>query len=448
MSLLAPHSPPALLLAQDHRRFTRAAGQVDRRMACFLSFTSFACLLPYPALNVGNSSALQMGNLLSLLLCLPIILVAGSTAPIREYLIILAPLCLSACKVILFNAPGDDLDLCAKSIVVWAISGCTLICSLRYVPIYGLSMLTGIAVAMLLHAAIGLLQLISFSSDEMPLVWLYVNRSFLSVQDNANTISRYIQRPFGLFPEPSAMSSSLAPWVLIFVALLTGMLRLPQGLTRGHRVLFSAAAIGGLGLIIISRSGLAAALLVGLIPLFFIWFIRARANGATFALLTVGVLVALPLIIWSSSNAIGDRLGGRSSLGNSSWEDRAQSLQIGFALMGDAGLSTVALGMGTGLSAPTIEAFANLEAVWSILLTYIYETGLLGALAMAWVLMRLVVQWRCTRFEVTYAAVCFVWLVGITLTTSYSQLLSPWMTLGWLLGWPLTSRRIGTEAQS
>src|SRR4029079_14231843 len=72
--------------------------------------------------------------------------------------------------------------------------------------------------------------------------------------------------------------------------------------------------------------------------------------------------------------------------------------------------------------------------------------GVLGALATACVAYLLLRSWIATRFDLTFALVLAVWLVGITLITSCEQLLPVWRTLGWLTVWPeiLASTRGGS----
>ena len=75
--------------------------------------------------------------------------------------------------------------------------------------------------AIVLHSLIGLLQLYSFSKDQFPLLFLYVNPSFVSVQECvAEEYALYNKRPCGLFPEPSAMAASLGPWTVLLAGLL------------------------------------------------------------------------------------------------------------------------------------------------------------------------------------------------------------------------------------
>jgi hypothetical protein len=123
-------------------------------------------------------------------------------------------------------------------------------------------------------------------------------------------------------------------------------------------------------------------------------------------------------------------------VGNDSWADRANSLVLGFQLLVSGGGASVIFGLGIGQTADMLWNLTGLEAVWSVLLTYVYETGLVGAMVISWIGWHLFGHWRATRPKMVYAMVAGVWLVGITLTTSYQQLLPLWLFLGWLTVWP------------
>jgi hypothetical protein len=399
----------------------------------------FFCFLPYPALPVGGASALQLGDVLCILACVPLLFRAwpAQRRPFWMYPLIIAPLVISTTRVAAHSGTAADLGLCLKTAVAWAVSGLALIATQRQAPGRALDLLTGIALATLLHAAIGAWQFYCFNyTGTFPLAELYVNPSFLSVQDNATVIARWVRRPFGLFPEPSAMAASLAPWVLFWTAERLGLVRLRQEPARWQRVLFAAAAAGGLGLIILSQSGHAGITLACLVLLVVAWLRRCRATAGTYLTLLALVFVALPCALYFGSEALGERLGGKSVVGNSSWEERSQSLIIGLRLLLGSDFTTAFFGMGAGLSAPALWDVARIDAVFSVLLTYVYETGIVGALACAAVAGYLLKVWRATRFDLVFACVGVTWLVGVTLTTSYQQLLSIWIVLGWLSVWP------------
>lgn len=404
----------------------------------FCAALGFCCFMPYPALRMGNASALQAGNVLVLVLAAVALFVPWKGRPFWVCPLLAAPLCISALKVALTGQAGLDLSL--KALVVWTLSILAVLATQLVAPRYAVQLLTGIACAVLIHAAVGLWQAYAFSNSEFPLAALYVNPSFLSVQDNATIIARYVRRPFGLFPEPSAMSSSLAPWVLFLLATSCGAVKLWARTAAWQRGLFAAAGLGGLGLIIVSRSGHAAVTVVAVVALAAAWFVRAPATPRTVAGLMIGLGVFLPVVLYFATVSVGDRLGGKSSFGNSSWGERASSLTLGFELVAEADVPAKVFGYGVGQVSPALQSTAGLDAVFSVLLTYLFETGLVGTLAVIGVGCFGLRVWSRSRWDVALAAIAFVWVVGVTLTTSYAQLLPLWITLGWLTVWPQLCR--------
>lgn len=439
--MIVPLEQPLLTEAARRAPVRPATEALRAPFGLFCAALGFFCFMPYPALPVGNATAIQAGNVLVLVLVLPALLVSWKRRPFWVTPLLVGPLCVSALKAAV--AGSDELDVCLKSLAVRILSCLAILATQMAAPRYALHLLTGIAAATLVHAAVGLLQLHSFSQGEFPLAGLYVNPSFLSVQDNATIIARYIQRPFGLFPEPSAMAASLAPWVVVLFALSSGLIRLRTPIATGHRLFFGAAALGGLGLIIVSRSGHAAAASLAVVGLVGAWFLRARATSRTFLGVVVVFGLFLPIVLYLAAVSVGNRLGGKTAFGNSSWGERADSLRLGFELVAYSDPATILFGTGVGLMSPALQSTYGLDAVFSVLLTYIFETGVLGALAVSFVGFALLRIWASVRFNLTFALAAGVWLVGITVITSYEQLLPLWMTLGWLTVWPEVFAPVG-----
>jgi hypothetical protein len=405
----------------------------DGDLALLIGAAGFFCLLPYPALAVGGTSALQIGNALTLLLVLPVVAMSWKGRAFWIYPVLLLPLFVSALKVGV--AGGDELGISVKGTAVWAVSMLALLVPQLYGRRYAVPFLTGAALATLVHAIVGVWQVYSFSNGLFPFPQLYVNQSFLSVQDNAQIIAKYTQRPFGVFPEPSAMSSSLAPWILFFVAELCGIVRLKRRPEKWQHVLFAGAAVGGLGLIILSQSGHAAVTVAAVLVMAAIWFSRSAATLRTYGVVVIGLGILLPAVIWFAALSLSNRVGG-SEMGNSSWAERTSSLRIGWSILVHGDAASAICGVGVGQMAPALWNAASIDAVFSVLLTYIYETGLVGALAVGTVAYVLLRSWKRMAYGVAFGVIAGVWLVGITLTTSYEQLLSLWLVLGWLTAWP------------
>jgi hypothetical protein len=122
--------------------------------------------------------------------------------------------------------------------------------------------------------------------------------------------------------------------------------------------------------------------------------------------------------------------------GGGSWEERSTSIMMGFSLYAHGDLPTLIFGMGIGLAPPALWNAAHVSAVCSVVLTYLYESGLVGVAVIAWIAAYMLRVWRASGLDVTFAVMTLVWVFGITFTTSYAQLLPVWVTMGWLSVWP------------
>lgn len=429
-----PHTDRATASTPDLRALPLGDARTRARFASWLSgCIGFFGLMPYLCVSAGNHTALQFGVVFACVGAAASLFMSWAGRPFWVYVAIVASLMISTVGVAM-NGPTDvAVSFKTSTVYMWSLAMIVAVQVLA--PRHALSMLTGAAIATLVHFAVGLWQQVVFPSGQFPLLWLYVNPSFLSVQDNAEKIARWQRRAFGIFPEPSAMSSSLAPFVLMWTAYLLGLVRFHVNPARWQRLLFVAAAVGGMLLIIISQSGHAAVTLAAAALFVATWFVRARVTRGTFAMLFTLFCVAMPAALYMAAASLGKRVGS-GKLGNSSWEDRTDSLIIGAKLWSGGNIGTVLWGVGIGGTSPVLQRDYQMEAVWSVLLTYVYETGLVGVVVVGCVAWHLLRTWRASSFSVVLASIFAVWLVGVTLTTSYKELLSLWMTLGWLTVWP------------
>jgi hypothetical protein len=428
-------SPQFLRIEPDTGTPFRLGDLLAPRAEAVLAFLfGFLAFLPYPAIPAGTNSAVQTGSIVAILVLLPCLAVSWKGQPFYMAPLLLIPLCLSMFKVAFTG--GGDLDLCFKSLSNSTLTATSLIAAQRIAPRQSLRLLTGIAAATLLHVVVGGWQLYAFSRGELPLVDLYINPSFLSVKDNAFRIAHYVRRPFGLFPEPSAMSSSLSPWVIFFFAEACGLVRLRRQPSPALRAFFITAATGAIGLIIASRSGHAAITLAALLILGSAWGLQCRATLRTYLTIVLVFCIIMPLCLWLAASALSDRVISSDGLADASWQARAKSLGIGFNLWSGGSAGTLIFGMGPGLTSPAILRTARLEAVWSVMLPYVYQTGILGILVICWAAYYLCRVWRASGFSSAHALMFCVWLVGIAVTTSYVQLLPLWVAMGWLTVWP------------
>jgi hypothetical protein len=294
------------------------------------------------------------------------------------------------------------------------------------------------AFAILVHSLIGFYQIYSFRNEEFPLLFLYKNPSFRSLEEWSPVYARYIKRPCGLFPEPSAMAASLGPWLV----LLTGFILDPvQAKRLGWRSGKGAAAVAcGFVLLPLSRSGCTFAIMAAVMVLCVAKF---RGQFTSFG---VGKLLSLTAVLLGGIGVLAYAISGLSQGYEeriaSSWGVRGMSIQAG--LTSNIELGSLAFGVGPGQSPPIIgRKLAGVPltedegtlAIFSLTVCYYMETGLIGACAMLAVLM--IALRAIVRSSAVLLGLCSLatWIVGVGAATSYMSLSAIWFYLGLMLCW-------------
>ena len=319
--------------------------------AALAGVLGFLCFMPYPAIphRFGNT-AIQFGNILTVLLVVPILFAKGTARAVLDFSA--APgrssLCISTLKVGLDER--GDIGLCFKTIPVIAMSSLTLVAVQRLAPRHALALLTGIAVATVIHAGVGGWQLYNFTTGgDLP----FQSALHQPVLPGAcgimpRLISRYIQGG-PVWSLPRTVRDVQVHWRH---GCCSGWPRL-RGIVKlkvANRPAMAANAIrrgGGNG-----GAGAYHPVAVG----------SCRRNACRDPLLYCRNLVcSLPgnrriisgrgggvrnrnanHTLLRTATELGTRVGGQSDLGNSSWEDRAESLQTRiFACWSIATLPTV-----------------------------------------------------------------------------------------------------------
>jgi hypothetical protein len=400
-------------------------------------FFAAACFFPYPALAIGGNNGLQLSQALALA-SVPLLLFRPPGRTFGAYVLLLAPLYLSMLFNVMFGdvpsvgvLPKETISLSVAMLVLWPSQW---LAGRRLFP----GVLKAAALAMVVHALIGLYQLYSFANDEFPLLFLYQNPSFRSMEAWSPIYARYIKRPCGLFPEPSAMAASLGPWLV----LLTGLLLDPAAAKRlGWRPGRAALAVGlGFLLIALSRSGSTFAIMAAVLVL---CMARPRGSASAFSLgriLTMAAVVAA--VAGVLAYAVIRLSGGFEERVASSWGLRGMSIVAG--LTSNTEPANLAFGVGPGQSSPIIRRMlAGVPipddegelAIFSLTVCYYMETGLVGGLAMLAVLgmaLRAIVR---SSSMVLGLCTLGTWLVSVAATTSYMALSAIWLCLGTLIVW-------------
>jgi hypothetical protein len=214
---------------------------------------AFSCFLPYPALTIGGSNGLQLSQALALA-CAPWLCACSPGRPFLALLLIMTPVYLSALVNSMLDStpsaallPKESVSLTLAMLPLWPADRVTQRGLFR-------DLLAAVCAAIVVHSLIGLYQVYSFTHDEFPLLFLYQNPSFKSMELWAPSYARFMKRPCGLFPEPSAMGASLGPWLVLLAGLLIDPSHARAIGWRGGKIA-SASLACGLLLVALSRSG-------------------------------------------------------------------------------------------------------------------------------------------------------------------------------------------------
>ena len=224
---------------------------------------AFAYFFPYPALAIGRTTGLQVSQVAALA-AIPFLVARPPGRSFWAILLLLGPVFVSTFLHHMFaDIPSPDLlvkvsiALALAVLVIWPADWLADRDLFREV-------LAAAGAAIVLHLLIGLLQLYSFSKNQFPLLFLYVNPSFMSVQEMYVGYALYNKRPCGLFPEPSAMAASLGPWTVLLAGLLLNPgLRRRLGWRRAWPVIPPVAC--GCLLLALSESGFTFTLMAALL---------------------------------------------------------------------------------------------------------------------------------------------------------------------------------------
>ena len=407
----------------------------DRAAARLFAFT---CFFPYPALAIGGSNGLQLSQALALA-GVPLLCARAPGRPFGALLLIVTPIYLSAlANAMLDSVPSADVlpkesaSLTLAVLVLWPAQWLMRRDLLREV-------LAAACAAIIVHAVIGLVQVYGFSRGEFPLLFLYRNPSFKSMEEWHQIYATYIKRPCGLFPEPSAMTASLGAWLVLLAGLHLDTHRARALGWRGGLV--SAVALaGGFLLAALSRSGSTFAIMGAVLAVCVgTRNGRSRSSGIGKLLTTVALLLAVAVVMGYAAFRLSQGFGDRME---SSWGLRGISIQAG--LTSNTDLASLSIGVGPGQSTPIIRRhLAGVPlpedqddlAIFSLTICYYMETGLVGSLALLAVLgMALTAIFRSSAVRLGLGALG-TWLVGVGATTSYMALSAIWLFLGAMLCW-------------
>lgn len=373
----------------------------------------FVCFFPYPAIfTIGSSVGIQLGQLIGIVVALSLFTRVVKTRSWNAYLVLTIPL-LFTYALLHFLDRYVEPDLAFKGVL-------SLSFALLCLPAFGailndrrpVWLVTPVSLAVLVHVAVGLMQLRGFSDGSFFLLDYLRNPTFMDLALTAPDYVEYVRRPFGAFPEPSAMAAAIGPWIVWL---------LHQGLSKhDRRALPLAASVCGSALILLSGSAYSPFVIAGVVAVVLLQpGLRAVWKGTLSAAGIALVTFSLSTTMWV-----------QRSLGeNASRDHRLGSIQEALRLPFEDSLSLL-LGRGIG-QVGSIFAQLGLPYVATFSLMALgFATGGIVFLAAA-LLVALMVARRLQNGPMRVVALML--LTSFAVTTSYVSLLPMWLMLALLL---------------
>jgi hypothetical protein len=384
---------------------------------------TFLAFFPYPAVaQFGNTFGVQMTDVITpiiIFLALPMVLRAKSTS---AYFVLVVPILISLGALTFFGWRGDvgvgirtTVAAMSALLILPAAGGLMRNARIQW-------LITPVSLAICIHALVGLWQYRVFSQGVFPFRAIFQNASFHDLQNISTSYALYVSRPFGLFPEPSAMAAAVGPWVLFLL-----WYGLPSD-AKGHLKALIGAAAGTL-LILLSQSIYA----VFLLPCAFLILLLHRRTS----LRKTSVLEILAWCLAGFGAAMFPLLSaGRIDIStNNSAQGRLTSLIEGMWQPFNNAL-TLLVGVGPGQSGGALGGnLTGIGAIYSVIVTSFAEGGFIALIAMIYV-WHMVLQGRRRGYVYVLLA---GWVAGVAFTTSYISLSSIWLFLAMMLDLEFTN---------
>lgn len=419
----------------DHM-LSNASNKADKKNVLRSLAFSWGILsfFPNPAVNIGPSTGIQIGNLFAIVVVLLYHAIIPAKHKLITFVYILSVL-ISLLGSGLFSDSMLVNDYGIKNACLTPMMLSSLLVTGILIQYYPSALINGIISAILVHSVVGMHQAYSFSLGIFPMLSLYNNNSFGINQEIATALALYVKRPFGLFPEPSAMSASIGPWLLFILSDLIGVTNFTSeasGLIKWFRIitftLGTILLVQSLSVFVVFFS--AAALIVILMRVQKSLLARTSKIKTLLIIITGFLFSSIVLYFYY------DRISYRIFSGDP-WISRADSIMNGLNLLMSGGLTVLLFGIGIGQAPEIIRYSSGYDAIWSILFTNLVEGGLFSFLLWATIIyICLNSIWKAKDYNKWVGYIFFVlWLIAISVTTSYSSLAPIWVSLGCLLSW-------------
>lgn len=394
-----------------------------------------ASFLPYPALSIGKSTGLQIGNII-VIGCL---LFLFPRIPKRHLTLWFTFQIVSAASLLaaLMRPDVYDVALSLKSFLVMAFFSASLLSTAIFLSRHLQAIILGIAVSVIFHSILGFYQVYAFQQGYIPFEFIYNNPSFLSIHDGyGEEIVKYIKRPFGLFPEPSAMAACIGPWLVLFFAYALGLAKVSNP-SRIFKPLLLISAVLGLIFIMASLTGMSLLIVISCLGVISIWIKQHVLPKSTpfwgFVVVASGLVFGYAVGLMTYLLML-DRVTNNVARG-ASWQDRYHSIMNSFGDVLSGNIIVLFSGIGIGQGAVYMQSTYGLNAVFSVILNNVVETGLLGFSVWIFILVQATKSVVSSGLVAVGMIFLACWFVGAALVTSYATLFPIWLSLAVLISW-------------
>jgi hypothetical protein len=396
---------------------------------------SLVLFFPYPALAVGRSTGIQAGHVFTVVIWgIFGQKILSSKRLIACFLFLVIPYLPS----LLFGSQ-DSLNINSAVTQAFALAVFPAVAILVRSRAAFNSFMLGASIAVLIHGGVGVWQQISYQNQIFPFISIYQNPSFAEMEPGKiqNLYAVYSKRSFGIFPEPSAMMASLAPFMVLLIYKYFKF----EPRNSWNKKFNAVCIFFGLALFYFSRSGAIPYFVLALAPLAYMQMRKALKmpplNALLYYFVVFSVLAGLSL---SFLEIFQERAA--SELGQEgSWKERFASLIFGLSAIFNGTLLELIFGYGLGDVAVLTNAATGSSSVHSWIIATIMGTGITGLVGMLCVLRSIFQGIRRSSEKWAGYCVLFIWLTAIGLVTGYIQLLPTWACLGILLNWKTIFRK-------
>lgn len=399
----------------------------DRVLACLLIVLS---ALPFAAIPLGANSHLPISSVVSGLLILrcrrssPLMAIAIGTAMI--------PIVMAFIRMFVDPEPWRP-----GPTILWVVFTLPLAGTIAAVMILKHRLATCLAVTLLVSALLVIVQKYVFIDwlNTVPFPDYYTMPGYGWVP--ASDVDLFLasnRRPFGLFPEPSYMTSALS---LMAMALVIARLYFDDAL----KSLDYLALVTAFWAVAASGSGSAAVVLAAIVIVTFVPLVRRRRRVA---------LTMIPPALLGALFLAHSFIADRQSNFNYSWYDRYASIMATMQLMrNDALIFLVGLG-GGGVNEAFVRGDVPLELhqhymplpdIYSVLGRIVVQYGAIVGLAFVVGMAIFILRTGGRRRFWLGSASLIVWIAVAGVTTSYESVYWIWGIVGLCAGLEICGRR-------